>query len=241
MATSKFLDDPISVILVSRPVGPEINAAESLSLSCLASGGTSVYSYQWSSTCTSGCFLNSRSVIIPTATRDAARSTDSGLYTCTVTDNAGNSGTNSTEVDVVGKIIATVTLVYSVSHVCLHDYTGVGFFISGLGNIPNNSILETDSGGRISPLLCLSGSNMSTVGEWLSPEGRNLAAVPNDPFDIMFGGNPGQLLIETPTSNPPIMTSHEGVYTCVIPDENGDSQDLHIGIYLTASMFAEVL
>lgn len=34
--------------------------------------------------------------------RDAARSADSGLYSCTVTDNAGNNGTNSTQVEVVG-------------------------------------------------------------------------------------------------------------------------------------------
>ena len=80
---------------------------------------------------------------------------------------------------------------------------------------------------------------MSAVGNWVSPERRNLATVQNDPFDIIFGdsNNPGQLLIETPANNPPITSNHEGVYTCVIPDENGQSEYLHIGLYLSASKF----
>ena len=118
-------------------------------------------------------------------------------------------------------------------------YIGVGFFSIGYGNIVNNSILETNSEGRISRLQCLSGSNMTIVGEWIGPQGMNLAAVENDPFDIIFGNsnNPGQLLIETPTTNTPITTTLEGVYTCVIPDENGQTQYLHVGIYLGASKF----
>lgn len=119
------------------------------------------------------------------------------------------------------------------------SYAGVGFFASGYGNIVNNSILEANSAGQIPQLLCVSGSNMSAVGEWISPEGRNIAAVPNDPFDVIFGGsnNPGQLSIETPPSNPPIAATNEGVYTCAIPDENGDREYLHIGIYLSTSKF----
>ena len=80
---------------------------------------------------------------------------------------------------------------------------------------------------------------MSTVGEWRSPAGRNLAAVQNDPFDIVFGdsNNPGQLVMETSLLNPPITMTHEGVYTCAIPDENGDTEYVHVGIYLTPSKF----
>ena len=108
--------------------------------------------------------------------------------------------------------------------------------MSGIGRIVNDSLLEANSGGRISQLHCLSGSNMSLVGEWISPEGRDLAAVANDPFDVIFG-DPGQLLIETPLLNPPITAAHEGVYTCIIPDENGQDEYIHIGIYLSASKF----
>jgi hypothetical protein len=101
-------------------------------------------------------------------------------------------------------------------------------------------MLLANSGGRIPQLYCLSGSNMSMVGEWISPGGRNLAAVQSDPFDIIFGSgsSPGQLLIETPLSNPPITVTHEGVYTCRIPGEYGQSEYLHIGLYLSASKYA---
>ena len=91
--------------IASRPMSSEVNVAESLSLSCVAIGGTGVYSYQWMSTCTGDCFLNSRNQMASAINRDAARSADSGTYTCTVTDNAGNTGTNSTEVQVVGMYI----------------------------------------------------------------------------------------------------------------------------------------
>jgi hypothetical protein len=103
-------DDPISVDLVSVPAGPEVNAAMFLSLTCQASGGTGIYTYQWSSTCASGCFLDSVNVLTRMVMRDAARATDSGDYTCVATDNAGNSGTNSIEIQVVGKFLERFSL-----------------------------------------------------------------------------------------------------------------------------------
>ncbi len=114
---------------------------------------------------------------------------------------------------------------------------GVGIYVSGIGRVANNSIIEADSNGRISQLLCLSGSNMSTVGDWVAPDGSNLDAVLNDPFDVTFGGSsgPGELRITTPETNPRLTASHEGVYTCSIPNEYGEQQNLYIGIYLSAS------
>ena len=94
-------------------MGPEINAAEAVSLTCQASGGTGMYSYQWSSTCTGNCFLNDINQNSNMIIRDALRSLDSGTYTCIVTDSAGNSGSNFTEIQVVGeitKLTSTVSL-----------------------------------------------------------------------------------------------------------------------------------
>ena len=93
--------------IVSEPDGPEIKAAESVNLTCQATGGTGMYSYLWSSTCTRNCFLNTNSQMSRMITRDALQSVDTGVYTCSVTDNAGNSGSNSTEVEVIGKICLT--------------------------------------------------------------------------------------------------------------------------------------
>ena len=102
--------DDLSVSIVSMPMGPDINAAEFLSLTCQATGGTGVYTYQWSSNCTGNCFLNNINPITQTITRDALRSTDSGFYTCTVTDNAGNNGSDFTQVQVIGKFECPVVI-----------------------------------------------------------------------------------------------------------------------------------
>ena len=115
---------------------------------------------------------------------------------------------------------------------------GAGFYVTGgVGRILNNSILETTSDGRIPRVLCLSGSSMSAVGQWIGPGGRILTAIQSDPFDVILGdnSNPGQLIIETPITNPSITTIHEGVYTCVIPDETDEAEYLRVGIYLSGS------
>ena len=107
----------------------------------------------------------------------------------------------------------------------------------GVGRVLNNSILETSLEGRIPQLLCLSGSDASAVGQWIGPDGRVLTTVQNDPFDVVIGDSesPGELRIETPSTNPPIMSTHEGVYTCVIPDDTEETEYLHVGIYLIGS------
>ena len=118
------------------------------------------------------------------------------------------------------------------------SHIGAGLYsISDGVSIANNSILEANSEGRLPQLLCLSSSNMSAVGDWISPEGRSLITTQNDPFDVIFGddSNPGQLVIETPPGNPSIGTAHEGVYSCAIPKNSGETEHLHIGIYLPGS------
>ena len=96
--------ESLDVTIVSVPDGPEIGAAKLLTLTCEAIGGTGVYTYLWSSTCSGSCFLNNNNQNSHMITRDALRSVDSGVYTCIVTDNAGNVGSNSTDIQVVGKI-----------------------------------------------------------------------------------------------------------------------------------------
>ena len=98
-----FAAESLDVTIVSVPDGPEIGAAKLLTLTCEAIGGTGVYTYLWSSTCSGSCFLNNNNQNSHVITRDALRSVDSGVYTCIVTDNAGNVGSNSTDVQVVGK------------------------------------------------------------------------------------------------------------------------------------------
>ena len=91
----------LDVSVVSIPDGPQISAASSLALTCQVVGGSGVYFYQWSSTCTLDCFIAGQTT--QSVTRDALRSTDSGNHTCAVSDDAGNSGSHSVLVSVTGK------------------------------------------------------------------------------------------------------------------------------------------
>ena len=99
--TYLFLAVNLIVEVVGTPMGPVVNAADSLTLLCRAAGGTNTYSYQWSSNCTGNCFVDGQTG--HELIRDALRSTDSGNHTCVVTDDAGNTGSESIMIGVQGR------------------------------------------------------------------------------------------------------------------------------------------
>ena len=86
---------------------PEYRTASAVSLRCVAHGTSGYVSYSWSSTCSSPCFAYSSSS--QTISRDFLRWYDAGVHTCTVSDALGNSGSNSTEMKVVGEQIDCVS------------------------------------------------------------------------------------------------------------------------------------
>ena len=45
-------------MVTRNPTEPEVNVAQSFVLSCIAGGGTGFYTYQWTSTCSGGCVVN---------------------------------------------------------------------------------------------------------------------------------------------------------------------------------------
>ena len=79
---------------------PNYRAASSVSLRCVAVGATGSVSYRWSSTCSS-CFASSSSS--SSISESFLRSRDIGVHTCTATDSSGNTGSVSTEMNIVGK------------------------------------------------------------------------------------------------------------------------------------------
>ena len=93
----------LDVTIASTVFGPILNVAGLLTLTCQAQGGTEEFSYQWSSTCTGSCFITDQ--VSRSVTRDALRSSDSGNHTCVVLDSAGNSGTGSVTISVIGKTL----------------------------------------------------------------------------------------------------------------------------------------
>ena len=112
-------------------------------------------------------------------------------------------------------------------------YTDVGLFHTGSGRLSNNSIVIADSAGKIDDLQCISALTTPNVGRWIAPNGHNITFAIGDPFNVLIGGqnNPGYLRIAT-VPGESLAGLDEGVYACVIPDETGVEQTIHVGIYL---------
>lgn len=98
--------------------------------------------------------------------------------------------------------------------------------------IPNNSIIRMSASGRFNQLQCISGSRMAGVGQWIAPDGNNISDDTNDLLNITIGGvdDPGLISMEI-KDGATFTLDDEGVYTCIIPDENGDMQYLFVGLY----------
>ncbi len=79
---------------------PNYRPATSVSLRCDATGTNGNVTYRWSSTCVGGCFVNGSS---QTISRSYLFSYDAGYHTCVVTDGAGNTGTATTVMNIIGK------------------------------------------------------------------------------------------------------------------------------------------
>ena len=86
---------------------PNYRAASSVTLRCTAEGTSGSVSYRWSSTCSS-CFASSSTSA--TITENMLRSRDGGVHTCTATDSIGNTGSNSTTMNIVGKELTNYTI-----------------------------------------------------------------------------------------------------------------------------------
>ena len=116
---------------------------------------------------------------------------------------------------------------------CAH-IKGAGFW--GTSNLLYNmSAFQASANGDIGTIYCHSSSNNLNVGQWISPEGVDITSNHLDPFSIQFRSGSGyhsyntfQLLDRLAQ---PFTTSYDGVYSCIVPDDQGIMQTLHIGIY----------
>ena len=101
-----------------------------------------------------------------------------------------------------------------------------------MGLLENNTIVTADTDQTISDLQCSSGSTVPNVGRWIAPNGNDLTNSTVDPFRVVQGNerDPGSLIIQQATGHI-ITNSFQGVYTCILPDENGMQSYIHVGIY----------
>ena len=99
-----------------------------------------------------------------------------------------------------------------------------------LREIANHSILsELDVGinANRQGVWCQS-SNTSAVGQWLGPPSLNNVVRPGGVLKaISASGQVG--LVKNTTA--PMPRSEDGLYQCIISDENGVNQTLVVGIY----------
>ena len=97
------------------PSPPYYRPATPVTLTCHAHGATGTVRYQWSSTCSS-CFVSSSTS--QSVSRNILTSGDAGVHTCAVTDADGNTGTNSTEMGLIGERKLIVLVSFSHALVC---------------------------------------------------------------------------------------------------------------------------
>ena len=81
--------------------GPDYVPGSTVQLMCSAEGPFDIISTVWNSTCTGGCFVLQQ-MSQPLVTKDILHSIDSGNHTCTITDDVGNYGSATIEVQVAG-------------------------------------------------------------------------------------------------------------------------------------------
>ena len=89
-----------------------------------------------------------------------------------------------------------------------------------------------DSAGNVEGLECVSGSTTPYSGKWIAPSGSDITQESGDLFDVSVGGerDPGHLTIsQAPGST--FTSDHNGVYTCLIPDETGEERMVYVGLY----------
>ena len=221
----------LNVTMVANPPGPVITAAQTLTLACLVDGGTGVYYHQWSGDCSGGCFVTnqtSHSVV-----RDALHSVDSGIYSCAVTDDAGNTGNDSATISVRGMSSKESNCYRRGQTLYYADFfhpSGAGLFVGGgVGQVSNSSIVVVNSDHSVF-VLCLSGTSTPDVGHWINPNGTDITNETNEQFDVVVGdsNNPGSLEIQIQSESAQI---DEGVYSCAIPDDTAEIQYLYVAIY----------
>lgn len=108
---------------------------------------------------------------------------------------------------------------------------GVGIFAND-NPVSNNTAVLADKNNQIGVIYCNSGSKMSGIGQWFSPSGAEITQSGSGTFTVVRGsGNIPSYIGLRLRAGRSFSTSEEGVYTCLIPDEDGVQQILHIGVY----------
>ena len=107
---------------------------------------------------------------------------------------------------------------------------GVGIFAND-NAADNNSVLVADNNNNIGTIYCGTGSRASNIGQWFTPNKTQIQPG-NSLFSVVRGGGnfPAYVGLQL-RSNRALTKYDEGIYICEIPDENGATQTLNVGIF----------
>ena len=109
---------------------------------------------------------------------------------------------------------------------------GAGIHVAhGHVALPNNGIILTGAGRRISEFRCISGSSRSNVGHIFDINEVDITTSNSDPF-FTLRNSPGIVQVRSIRH---LRSSEQGIYTCRIPDETGTTVDVNVGLYLSSS------
>ena len=109
---------------------------------------------------------------------------------------------------------------------------GAGVYVAqGHVALPNNGIILTGVGGRISEFRCISGSSRSNVGHLFDISEVDITTSNSDPF-FTLRHSPGTVQVRSIRS---LRSNEQGIYTCRIPDETGTTMDVNVGLYLSSN------
>ena len=110
---------------------------------------------------------------------------------------------------------------------------GAGIYVSsGHTALPNNGMILTGAGGRISGFRCISGSRQSSIGHLFDMNEVDITTSNSDPF-FTFRNSPGTVNVRSLRS---LRSNEQGIYTCRIPDETGTTVDVNVGLYLSTNI-----
>ena len=112
-----------------------------------------------------------------------------------------------------------------------YDCLGVGLFAND-NPASNISTVLADGNNQIGTIYCSSGSQANGIGQWFAPNGDEITQSIGSSLTVVQGGGnfPSYIGLQLKTGRS-FSRLEEGVYTCVIPDENGVQQISHVGLY----------
>ena len=94
------------------------------------------------------------------------------------------------------------------------------------GPIPNNGVIVSGREGLV--LECVSNSSQYGMGTLTAADETTLSPTTHHNSWSLSSPSPGVLTVEASESIP---ASQQGIYTCNMPDSNGNTVELSVGIY----------